>query len=234
MKKSIGLILAIMLVLCMGTAMADMRQMTAGVVTEVQADGTFTCLSAWEEAVIKVDENTTIETEDDLAPGMLVEVFFQPAEGITVPADVTALRVRDAMYLGKVEEVDKVGCRVLLNTASFGDVWAQLPMTTDMDDLQYKAIAFRAYPTDGEPTLKKAEARDFIICEELNGAIAQVQDDHIVLETEQAKQVRVNLSPETTLFYVPEEGRDVAVYYTESNETEPLEVEAVAIVNSNG
>lgn len=234
MKKSIGLILAIMVVLCMGTALADARQMIGGVVTDVQEDGTFICRSPFEEVAIKVDGNTVMETEDDLAPGMLVEVFFQPTEGTAVPEDVTALRVRDAIYLGRVEEVDKDGYRVLLNTPSFGDVWAQLPKTTDMDDLQYNNIAFRAYPIDGKSTIEEVEARDFTMCEELNGAIAQVGDGYVEFETYEDGLVRVNLSPETTLFYVPEEGRDAAIYYAESNGAEPLEVEAIAIVNSNG
>ena len=234
MKKSIGLMLAVLLVLCMGTALADARQMTGGVVVDVQEDGTFTCKSPWEEAAVKVDENTVIETEDEIAPGMLVEVFFQPSEGMTMPEDVTALRVRDAIYIGMVEEVDKAGYRVFLNTASFGQVWVQLPKTTDMDDLESAFIAFRGYPIDGKSPLEEVEARDFTICEELNGQIAQVGDDYVEFDTAQGEQARVNLSSETALYYVPEEGRDAAVYYTEATGAEPLEVEAMAIVNSNG
>jgi len=187
------------------------------------------------EHILKINENTSVETQTPLAPGMLVIV-----QEISDVDSVIAASVREYELDGPVFQAEDDRILVWDGSYVYG-IWIRLPVGHASASLQGKIVSVSIEPITGLDMYggDKVEHGDFseiaqaVLVKELTyieGTIAKIEDDHITISAEEG-EFRAAITPDTKCIYSCEVGRYISIHYATDESGEAI---AISIMPING
>lgn len=234
MKKMMRILLSMLMVLSLGSAMAEPAGETMiGTITEMRDNGSFLIeqLDNGTPVQVNVPEDLTYEAAWTLGVGDVVIVSYNGIMTRSMPGQITAQAIRSASIEGIVAEVGNEQNRILIDSQEYGQVFATLPEGEKAEDYLNKTVRvfFNGIMAMSLPGQVHALTIQEVFTE--TGEVKEIQDQYFLIAAD-GNEVRVNFDDHSKLIHSFHVGDEVQVYYNGAMTMSlPGQIYAIAIAN---
>ena len=231
-KKILSFALILSLAICaFALAEAAVIEPIVGRIIEMQPDGfRLEPLNGGGEVNVMTDDNTENAAAWTVGKGDVVTVTYDGNMTRSMPPQITAQAIHAQSVVGEVDELDRSGNRILVETKGMGDIWFTLPEGVNAHDLDDRNVRvyFSGAVAMSFPAQAAAQAVDLI--RTIDGDVVSVADDHFVIRDD-GRETRINIDLHTQLNRPIEVRDDVDVYYlSESLNAQTGEIYASVVI----
>ena len=217
MKKTIGLVAALLLFLSFGVlgsaeAADSPNIQLEGIIMEVTEDGGYVVDTVTNgDVMVLVSDDTIFEGQENLTVGQYVFVTYNGMMTRSLPPQVHALRIDCYLIDGIVTELDKDQGTMLVDSKEFGLVIVHLPETdtvpqeNDFVSVYFNGVMALSYP--GQVNGVKVD-----IYKKASGVVSYIEDAFFLMAGETGT-IQVNTGVESRIAQEFISGMPVEVYY---------------------
>lgn len=188
-------------------------------IQRVMRDGSLVCQTPYgETAHVTITEDTAIEYEP-LTAGAIIEVTYadpiddQNSTQRLTRFDVTATRIRGAVYEGIVDSIDTQNFSAMLSGPMISRLQVLLPKSQDSLQLDMATIRFVPQTVAGVPFTDAIEATRYEMIRTISGTIGAIDGTGMDLTPYAGRPLRVHFTGDTRIHRALQPGTTVSVYF---------------------
>ena len=206
------LILCTLMVLAVVPGLAQEQPVSlSGVILNMQEDGNFLLDSDIGQVLVKMLPETVVEGVGKLRAGQYVYVDYNGMMTRSMPAQVTAEKVRCYVIEGVVLSLSEDGKTALVESQENGQVMVSLPaMETDLKEGDFVAAYFSGVMALSYPAQAGGLKVDVYV--RVTGEVQEIEEGYFLMDN-MGQALRVNIGEESELPESIEPGDVVTVYH---------------------